>query len=121
MTDQGRLVIVGGGIVGCSAAYHLARLGWKDILVLEQGPLHQTGGSTTHAPGLVFQTNASRTMTKLSQYSVQLYSSLGFGGQPCFYPVGGMEVAYTTERWEDLKRKLGLARSWGIEAQLIGP
>ena len=59
MQNQTQLVIIGAGIVGCSVAYHLAQMGWRDIVVLEQGPLFETGGSTSHAPGLVFQTNFS--------------------------------------------------------------
>jgi glycine cleavage system T protein len=121
MRKQANLVIIGAGIVGCSAAYHLAQMGWRDITVLEQGPLFETGGSTSHAPGLVFQTNPSKTMTQLAQYTVELYSQFALDGQPCFYPVGGMEVAYTPERWEDLKRKAGFAKSWGLEAELITP
>lgn len=121
MQPQARLVIIGAGIVGCSAAYHLTRKGWRDIVVLEQGPLFETGGSTSHAPGLVFQTNPSGMMTELAKYTVDLYSKLDLDGQPCFYPVGGMEVAYTKARWEDLKRKLGFARSWRVEAALISP
>jgi glycine cleavage system T protein len=121
MQKQADLVIIGAGIVGCSAAYHLAERGWRDIVVLDQGPLFETGGSTSHAPGLVFQTNASKTMTQLAKYTVHLYSQLELDGQPCFYPVGGMEVAYTPQRWEDLKRKAGYAKSWGLEAMLITP
>ncbi|HXF63686.1 MAG TPA: FAD-dependent oxidoreductase, partial [Caldilineaceae bacterium] len=116
------LVIIGAGIVGSSCVYHLARRGWKNMVVIDQGPLFQTGGSTSHAPGLVFQTNAAKTMCELAQYTVQLYSSLEWEGQPCFYPVGGIEVAYTPARWHDLHRKLGLARSWGLKgARLLTP
>lgn len=79
------------------------------------------GGSSSHAPGLVFQTNPSKTMTALASYSVELYSSLELEGQPCFYSVGGVEVAATAERWEDLKRKDGLAASWGVPAELLSP
>jgi glycine cleavage system T protein len=121
MQKRAGLVIIGAGLVGCSTAYHLAQMGWRDIVVLEQGPLFETGGSTSHAPGLVFQTNASKTMTQLARYTVHLYSQLELDGQPCFYPVGGMEVAYTPQRWEELKRKAGYARSWGLEARLITP
>jgi len=64
---QARIVIIGAGIVGCSTAFHLANLGWKDIVVIEQGPIFETGGSTSHAPGLVFQTNPAKTMCKLAQ------------------------------------------------------
>src|SRR5215211_6015110 len=70
------LVIVGAGIVGTSTAYYLAKKGFRDIVVLDQGPLPDTGGSTSHAPGLVFQTNASKTMTTLARRTVALYSSL---------------------------------------------
>src|SRR5690349_21653157 len=98
MQTHARLVIVGAGIVGCSAAYHLAKHGWRDIVVIDQGPLPQTGGSTSHAPGLVFQANASKAMCELAQYTVGLYSELELEGQPCFYGVGSLEVAYTPER-----------------------
>ncbi|NKB66023.1 MAG: FAD-dependent oxidoreductase [Candidatus Latescibacteria bacterium] len=119
--ERARLVIIGAGIVGCSAAYHLTRLGWRDIVVLDQGPLFETGGSTSHAPGGVFQTNFSPMMTRFAQYTVELYSGLELDGQSCFYGVGGMEVAATPQRWEDLKRKAGVAKSWGLEAALLSP
>ncbi|MGF1513693.1 MAG: FAD-dependent oxidoreductase [Elainellaceae cyanobacterium] len=120
METNASVVIIGAGIVGCSAAYHLAKLGWKDIVVVEQGPLFATGGSTSHAPGLVFQTNASKTMTQLAQYTVELYSQLSTDEGPAYYPVGGVEVAYTEARMQELKRKLGWAKSWGVEgAQLL--
>ncbi len=119
MVEHAKLVIIGAGIAGCSTAYHLSRLGWNDIIVLEQGKLFQPGNSTSHAPGGVFQTNFSRTMTKFAQYTIDLFSSLKLDDQPCFYPVGGMEVATTDARYEDLKRKLGVAKSWGTEASLI--
>ena len=121
LPDSARLVVVGAGIVGCSAAYHLTRLGWRDIVVLEQGPLFETGGSTSHAPGGVFQTNFSRMMTEFAKYTVRLYCDLDLDGQPCFHSVGGLEVALTPERWTDLKRKAGVAKSWGVEASLISP
>ena len=121
MQDRARLVIIGAGIVGCSAAYHLTRLGWRDLVVLDQGPLFETGGSTSHAPGGVFQTNFSRMMTRFAQYTVELYSGLELDGQSCFHGVGGMEVAATPQRWQDLKRKAGVARSWGLEVALQSP
>ena len=121
MQTHARLVVIGAGIVGCSTVYHLTRQGWKDIVVLDQGPLFDTGGSTSHAPGLVFQTNFSKTMTDLSRNTVALYNSLSLDGQPCFFPVGSFEVAYTPERMEDLKRKLGAAGSWNLEARLTSP
>ena len=119
--DQARLVVIGAGIAGCSAVYHLAQLGWRGIVVLDQGPLFETGGSTSHAPGGVFQTNYSRMMTGFARYTVELYRALELDGEPCFHSVGGLEVAATPERWHDLKRKAGAAKSWGVEAELIAP
>src|SRR5438128_4202690 len=122
MRDRAQTVVVGAGIVGTSAAYHLAEFGLADVLVLDQGPLFETGGSTAHAPGLVFQTNGSRTMCRLAQDSVGLYRSLELDGQPCWYGVGGIEVATTPERMRELKRRLGFARSYGLDgAGLLTP
>ena len=121
MQSHARLVIIGAGIVGCSVAYHLTKRGWQDIVVVDQGPLFDTGGSSSHAPGLVFQTNASKLMTTLAKDTVKLYSGLELDGQPCWYGVGSLEVAYTEERWRDLHRKSGFAKSYGLEAQLISP
>ena len=120
--DRARTVILGAGIVGVSAAYHLTDLGETDVLVLEQGPLFETGGSTSHAPGIIFQTNPSRTMCRIAQDSVALYDSLSLDGERVWYGVGGLEVATTHERMEELKRRQGLARSWGIEGtELLTP
>ena len=124
MTDQSlpthaRAVVIGAGIAGCSVAYHLTRLGWRDIVVLDQGPLFATGGSTTHAPGGVFQINASKTMTKFANYTVDLWSGMELDGEPCVNSVGSLEVAWTPERFFDLKRKHGYSLSWGVEAHLI--
>jgi glycine cleavage system aminomethyltransferase T/glycine/D-amino acid oxidase-like deaminating enzyme len=122
MMDRAQLVVIGAGIVGASAAYHLAELGLTDVLVLDQGPLFETGGSTSHAPGLVFQTNGSRTMCRLAQYSVELYAGLEAEGQPAWYGVGGIEVATTPERVEELKRRRGYAQAYGIEGtELLTP
>ena len=121
MRENARLVIIGAGIVGVSTAYHLAKIGWRDMVIIDQGPLFETGGSTSHAPGLVFQTNSSRMMTEFAMYTVKLLNELQHPDGPCFYPVGGIEVAYTTERWQDLKRKHGWAQSYGLESALISP
>lgn len=111
-----RVVIIGAGIVGANLADELTARGWSDVTVLDRGPLPRTGGSTSHAPGLVFQTNASKAMTDFARYTVEKLRSLD-----CFLQVGGMEVATTPARWEDLKRKHGWATSWGVEGSLIGP
>ena len=114
-----KVVIIGAGIVGANLADELTTRGWTDVTVLDQGPLPRTGGSTSHAPGLVFQTNASKTMTEFARYTVEKFLTLEVDGLPCFNQVGGMEVATTPARWEDLKRKRGWATSWGIGASLI--
>ena len=121
MQSHARLVIIGAGIVGCSVAYHLTKRGWRDIVVVDQGPLFDTGGSSSHAPGLVFQTNASKLMTTLAKETVELYSDLVLDGEPCWYGVGSLEVAYSEARWQDLHRKLGFAKSYGLDARLVSP
>lgn len=93
MQNQARVVVIGAGIVGCSVAYHLTQLGWREIVVLEQGPLFETGGSTSHAPGFVFQVNFSKVMSEFAKYTGELYSSLQLNQAPCYHKVGGMEVA----------------------------
>ncbi|HET9250448.1 MAG TPA: FAD-dependent oxidoreductase [Actinomycetota bacterium] len=122
MRDRAETVVIGAGIVGASAAFHLAELGITDVLVIDQGPLFETGGSTSHAPGLVFQTNGSRTMCRLAQSSVELYRGLQSEEGPAWYGVGGIEVATTPERSEELKRRRGFARAYGIEGtELLSP
>src|SRR5207253_2391176 len=115
MRDRAQTVIVGAGIVGASAAYHLAELGQADVLVIDRGPLFETGGSTSHAPGLAFQTNGSRTMCRIAQDSVRLYAELDVDGEPCWYGVGGIEVATSEARMAELRRRRGWARSYGFE------
>ncbi|MFB0836119.1 GcvT family protein [Arthrobacter halodurans] len=121
MSRTPRVVIIGAGIVGANLADELVARGWDNITVVEQGPLELAGGSTSHAPGLVFQTNPSKTMTEFAAYTVDKLLSLRADGVSCFNQVGGLELATTEARLHDLKRKLGLATSWGIEARLIDP
>ncbi|KAK5257743.1 hypothetical protein LTR40_009285, partial [Exophiala xenobiotica] len=109
-----RVVIIGAGIVGTNLADELVSRGWTDITVVEQGPLNMPGGSTSHAPGLVFQINPSKSMTLFARYTMDKLLSLD-----CFNQVGGLEIATTPERMEELKRKHGYASSWGIDARLI--
>ncbi|HEX2132161.1 MAG TPA: FAD-dependent oxidoreductase [Actinophytocola sp.] len=111
-----RVVIIGAGIVGCGVADELTARGWTDVTVLEQGPLFATGGSSSHAPGLVFQTNPAKAMTDFARYTVEKFTSLGV-----FDQVGGLEVATTPERWADLHRKHGWATSWGVPSALRTP
>lgn len=118
MIERARIVIIGGGIVGCSTAYHLSRLGWRDIVVLDQGPLFHNLGSTSHAPGLMFQHNNSKTVTTLARWAVETYLE---AVPEATFQVGSLEIAHTAERWEELKRKRGNALAWGLPADLIGP
>ncbi|MBM7170912.1 GcvT family protein [Streptomyces sp. G44] len=120
-TAQPRVVVIGAGIVGCSLADELTARGWTDVTVLDQGPLPAPGGSTSHAPGLVFRTGPSKTLTAFAAYTVEKFTSLEADGLPCFIPVGGLELATTPERWADLHRKAGFAASWGVRAELVGP
>ncbi len=114
-----RVVIIGAGIVGANLADELTQRGWSDITVLDKGPIPLTGGSTSHAPGLVFQTNASKTMTEFAAYTGQKLGSLVRDGESAFNRTGGLEVATTAARLEELKRRQGWATSWGVEARLV--
>src|SRR5215210_4722357 len=116
-----RVVVIGAGIVGCSLADELTERGWTDVTVVDRGPLFAAGGSSSHAPGLVFQTNPSKTLAEFARYTVGKLGGLELDGAPVFRPVGGLEVATTPERWADLARRHGLATSWGIEARLVDP
>ncbi|KZZ94261.1 Dimethylglycine Oxidase [Moelleriella libera RCEF 2490] len=118
-SSRRRVVIIGAGIVGVNLADELVSRGWTDITVIDQGPLSMPGGSTSHAPGLVFQTNASKTLTLFAKYTVEKFLGLEKDGEACFNQVGGLEVATSPERLEELKRKHGYASSWGIDARLI--
>ncbi|WP_067964236.1 GcvT family protein [Nocardiopsis trehalosi] len=114
-----RVVVIGAGIVGCALADELTRRGLARVTVLDQGPLFATGGSSSHAPGLVFQTSPSATMTAFAAATVRKYRGLTLDGRPCFRPVGGLEVATTPERAADLRRRHGWALSWGVRADLL--
>ncbi|BBY50755.1 sarcosine dehydrogenase [Mycolicibacterium arabiense] len=113
---QPKVVIIGAGIVGTSLADELTARGCTDVTVLDRGPMFATGGSTSHAPGLVFQTNGSKTMTELATYTVEKFVELG-----AFDQVGGLEVATTEARWTELHRRHGWARAWGVPGELIDP
>ncbi|MFS8203470.1 GcvT family protein [Streptomyces sp. CWNU-52B] len=114
-----RVVVVGAGIVGCSLADELTARGWTDVTVLEQGPLPAPGGSTSHAPGLVFRTSPSKTLAAFAQYTVEKFASLQVDGVPCFDPVGGLELATTPERLAELHRRSGYAASWGVRGEIV--
>ncbi|HMR54133.1 MAG TPA: FAD-dependent oxidoreductase [Amaricoccus sp.] len=116
-----RAVVIGGGVSGCSVAYHLAKLGWKDVVLLERKQL--TCGTTWHAAGLIGQLRASQNMTRLAKYSADLYGRLeaetgiATGLRRC----GSITVALTEARREEILRQASLARAFDIEVHEIGP
>ncbi len=110
--DRASVIVIGGGIAGCSAAYHLARAGWRDVLLLEKGEL--TSGSTHHAAGLVTQFNPSSTMMRFRRYSVEMYRELGV-----FEPVGSVRIASSERSLVDLRRAVSVAAGIGLDAELI--
>ena len=121
LPQHARVVIVGGGIVGCSVAYHLTKMGWTDVVLLEQGQL--SCGTTWHAAGLVGQLRAQESMTKLIRYSTALYAELeadtglATGWKQC----GSLSVARTAERMTQLKRTAAVARAYGVTCDVISP
>lgn len=114
MSTEQHIVIIGAGIVGANLADELATRGHTNITVIEQGPLHLPGGSTSHAPGLVFQANPSQSMMKFAGYTAQKLTAMD-----CFNPVGGLEIATTETRLRDLRRRHGYVKSVGLEAHLL--
>jgi len=115
------VVIIGGGVIGTSVAYHLAALGWSDVLLLEQGQL--SCGTTWHAAGLVGQLRASEAGTRLVQYSTQLYERLEAetGQSTGFRRCGGVTVARTPERMAALQRTAATAAAYQLDCELISP
>ncbi len=114
-----KIVIIGAGIVGCSLADELTERGYTDVIVIEKGKLWNPGGSTSHAPGVVFQTNGSRTMAQFARQTVEKLHGLLHNGETCFLKTGSLELATTPERLSDLHRRAGLAISAGIDARVI--
>ena len=121
LPSRARVVVVGGGVIGTSTAYHLTRLGWTDVLLLEQG--HLSCGTTWHAAGLVGQLRASESGTRLVQYSGELYAQLeaetglSAGYQQC----GGVIVARTPDRMTQLRRTAATADAYGLECAMLTP
>jgi len=117
LPTHARCVVIGCGIVGNSVAYHLGRQGWRDIVLLDKGPLPNPGGSTGHASNFIYLVDHSKEMTALTVESVRQYKEMGV-----FTQSGGIEVARTKERMQELTRRMASAESWGIEpVSLVSP
>jgi glycine cleavage system aminomethyltransferase T/glycine/D-amino acid oxidase-like deaminating enzyme len=116
LPDRASVVVIGAGIQGNSMAYHLARLGWRDIVLLDKGPLPNPGGSTGHASNFLYPVDHSKEMTRFTQDSIRQYKELGV-----FTECGGIEIARTPQRVEELKRRVASAGSWGEPAELLTP
>ncbi|SFS98453.1 GcvT family protein [Halostagnicola kamekurae] len=123
LPDQADTVIVGAGIVGCNLAYQLTELGRDDVVVVDQGPMPTTGGSSSHAPGIMFQTSESKILSKFAKYSRNVYSELeDDNGVQAYKEVGGIEVARSDERMDFLQRRVEWAESWGLpNSEILSP
>jgi glycine/D-amino acid oxidase-like deaminating enzyme len=116
-----KVIIVGGGVVGASVAYHLTRLGWKDVVLLEQNAL--AGGTTWHAAGLIGRLRTTNSMTRINKYSAELYASLEkeTGHAVGWKQVGSLIVARSKERMQQLARSAAMAEWFGVEVEMISP
>ncbi|HEU5253568.1 MAG TPA: FAD-dependent oxidoreductase [Solirubrobacterales bacterium] len=119
LPDSARCVVIGGGVGGTSLAYHLAKLGWEDVVLLERSQL--TSGSTFHSAGLVGQLRGSVSLTKMMMHSVELYRRLGEESEfdPGWVECGGIRLASSEERMEELRRQAGWAKTFGLPLELI--
>jgi glycine cleavage system aminomethyltransferase T/glycine/D-amino acid oxidase-like deaminating enzyme len=116
-----RIVIIGAGVVGAALADELVLRGERDVTVVDKGPLFATGGSSSHAPGLISRTSTSRFMTETADATVRKYATLSTDAGPALLPVGTLEVAYSEERLAELWRRWGAARSFEWQGRMIGP
>jgi dimethylglycine dehydrogenase len=121
MKSHVRVAVIGGGVVGCSVLYHLTKLGWRDVLLIERSEL--TSGSTWHAAGGFHTLNADTNMAALQGYTIRLYKELEqISGQACgLHHVGGITLASTPERLDYLKAARAKHRYMGLETEIVGP
>ena len=114
MKDQARVVVIGGGITGCSVLYHLAKAGWTDVVLVEKGEL--TSGATCHAAGTLTEFNTSKTIMRMRQYSVGLYREL-----KTYDEIGSLNIASSPEMLKTLQRNVSRAKGIGLNANIISP
>ena len=121
LPSSARAIVVGGGVIGCSTAYHLAKLGWKEIVLLERKQI--TSGTTWHAAGLVTTLRDTESQTKLAQYSLDLYNDLErvTGQSTGFIKCGSIQLATSDEKQEEMRRGCAMARSFGVSNSEISP
>lgn len=121
LPTSARAIVIGGGVIGCSTAYHLAKLGWEDVVVLERKKV--SSGTTWHAAGLVTTLRDTESQTRLAQYSLKLYEDLETetGQATGFIKCGSIQLAMTKDKVEEMRRGCGLARTFGVESEEISP
>jgi glycine/D-amino acid oxidase-like deaminating enzyme len=116
LPSRADVVVIGAGIVGNSVVHHLAEKGWRDIVLVDKGPLPNPGGSTGHASNFIYPVDHGKEFALLTLDSMRQYKELG-----TFTECGGIEVARTEERLEELRRRMASAKTWGVEAELLTP
>src|SRR5256712_9838478 len=121
MREEAQAVIIGGGVAGCSIAFHLTLVGWRHIVLVERGPL--TGGSTHRAAGLIGQLRGTHNLTRMIMYSVELYGRLGqeTGIDPDWRQVGSLRLASSPLRMEEIRRLVAQAKAFGLDVQMPHP
>ena len=121
MKSHARVVVIGGGVVGCSVLYHLTKFGWTDVVLVERSEL--TSGSTWHAAGLVGQLRGKRNLTRLMQNSVAVFDRLEeeTGQHIAWKKVGSLRLAGSPERWSEIRRSMTQAKSFGVECYSLSP
>ncbi|MBM3573464.1 MAG: FAD-binding oxidoreductase, partial [Alphaproteobacteria bacterium] len=119
MKSQARVVVIGGGVVGCSVLYHLAKMGWRDVMLLERSEL--TSGSSWHAAGVIHTINSDPNIARLQEYTIKLYQEIeNLSGQSCgIHRPGGIYLASSPERLDYLKQERAKARYMGLDTEFI--
>ena len=113
---KAKVAVIGAGIVGNSLVYYLAEKGWRDIVLIDKGPLPNPGGSTGHASNFIFPVDHSKEMTHLTRDSINTYTEMGV-----YNKSGGIELARTEERLQEIQRRITSAKSWGEEGWFVSP